>query len=134
MFELVSFTRAVAFAVVYGGIEYRYVNKREVGWVRGGEGFPEKPVLGRFTPYHVFLLLPLFIVVAFVLPLTAWAGNSLLLALVEDIAYFGWRGRWVEKGEWTTNLYGSFGLGGKVIPIWWPISLVVIVLLYLAPF
>ena len=133
MFDLVSFVRSAAVAVVYGGIEYGYVNRKEAEWTRGVEGFFEKPVLGQFTPYHVFLLFPLFVVVAFALPLTAWAGNFFLLGLGEDIAYFGWRRKRVMKGEWTTKILGSFSVGDVVVPTWWPILFLLVVLLYLVP-
>jgi hypothetical protein len=126
--------RSAAFAVIYGGIEYRYINNREEGWTTDGWNFKEKPVFRQFTPYHVFLLLPLFIAVGFSMPLTAWIGDALLIALVEDFSYFAWRGRWVEKGEWTTMLYGSVSIGRKAIPLWWPAFLVVVSLLYLVPF
>jgi hypothetical protein len=133
LFDFASFVRVSAFALIYGGIEYRYVNRFEADWTREIEGFFEKPVFGVFTPYHVFLLLPLFVSVAFVLPITAWAGNCFLVGLVEDIAYFGWRGKWVVKDEWTTKILGSFGWGRLVVPAWWPLSFVLLVFLYLVP-
>lgn len=134
MIDFISFVRTSVFALIYGGIEYRYVNRGEAEWTKGVEGFFEKPVFGVFTPYHVFLLLPLFVSVAFALPITAWAGNSFLAAIVEDVAYFGWRGRWVVKDEWTTKILGSFGVGDVVVPAWWPLSVVLVAVLYLIPF
>ena len=134
MFDLASFIRVSVFAIIYGGIEYRYVNRSEDEWTKNIEGFIEKPVFGVFTPYHVFLLLPLFVSVSFVLPITAWAGNCFLVGLVEDVAYFVWRGKWVMKGEWTTKILGSFGVGDVVVPSWWPLSIVLVILIYLVPF
>lgn len=134
MFDPLSFIRSIAFAIIYAGIEYRYVNNREEGWTKDGYNFREKPLFALYTPYHVFLLLPLFIAVAFTLPLTAWAGNAMLIALVEDISYFGWRVRWIEKGEWTTKLYGSFSLGRRAVPFWYPVFVVCVSVLYIAPF
>jgi hypothetical protein len=87
-----------------------------------------------FTPYHVFLLFPLFVAVAFALPLTAWVGNFFLLGLGEDVAYFGWRKKRVMKGEWTTSILGSFSIGDVVVPVWYPLSLALILLMYLLPF
>jgi hypothetical protein len=134
LFELLAFIRSAAFAVIFGGIEYRYVNYREEGWTTDGWNFKEKPVFGQYTPYHVFFVMPLFIAVGFTLPLTAWIGDALLIALVEDISYFAWRGRWVEKGEWTTKLYGSIGIGRRAIPLWWLAFFFLVSLFYLAPF
>ena len=133
MFDAASFLRAVAFAAVYAGIEYRYVNRREVDWTGTTGGFGEKPVLSIFMPYHVYLLLPLFAVVAFAWPLTEWVANGLVLAVVEDAVYFAWRGRRVAKGEWTSTLIGSFSVGGFVVPTWWVLDVVVAAGLYLAP-
>ena len=85
------------------------------------------------TPYHAFFLLPLFILAAFALPVTAWADNTFLLAVAEDVAYFAWRGKAVRKGEWTTTLFGSFKVGRLVIPIWWPLDMLVAAALYAVP-
>ena len=133
MFEATSFLRVVAFALVYAGIEYRYVNRYERDYTKTAEGFVEKPVFRVFAPYHVYLLLPLFALVSFVLPMTAWVANGLVLAVLEDIAYFAWRGRMVEKGEWTTTIVGSFSVGGFEIPTWWPIDILAAAALYLLP-
>ncbi len=133
MFDPASFIRATVFAVIYAGIEYRYVNRSEAGWTRQVEGFYEKPAFWVISPYHAYLLLPLFIVAAFALPITAWAANTFLVAVVEDIAYFAWRGKAVMAGEWTTTLFGSFKLGGFVIPVWWPLDLLIALVLYLLP-
>ena len=133
MFEPVSFGRVVLAAIVYGGIEYRYVNRREAEWTKRIEGFYEKPAFGKYSPYQLFLLLPLFVVVAYTPSPTAWAANVFLIALVEDISYFAWRGRMVAEGEWTTQLFGSFRMGSIVIPTWWPLDLVVALALYATP-
>jgi hypothetical protein len=133
LFELVSFVRSVAFAIVYAGIEYRYVNRSEAEWTKKVEGFYEKPAFWAISPYQVYLLLPLFIVAAYTLPITAWAGNTLLIAVAEDIAYFAWRGRSVMAGEWTTTLFGSFRIGRYLIPTWWPLETLVILAFYLLP-
>ena len=134
MFDPTSFVRSVAFAVVYAGIEYRYVNRNEAEWTKRMEGFYEKPAFWVVSPYHVFLLLPLFVIAAFALPLTSWAGNTFLIAIVEDIAYFGWRGKFVQPDDWTTTLFGSFRIGRVVIPVWWPLELLVVAGLYVVPF
>src|SRR5215831_14055893 len=133
MFDELSFVRVLAFAVFYAGIEYRYVNRYEKEWTKDAEGFAEKPVFWVITPYHAFLLLPLFIIVSFSPSITAWAANTFLLAVSEDMVYFLWRGRGVAKGDWTTTLFGSFELGGIVIPVWWPLDIAVAVLLYWVP-
>ncbi len=133
MFEIESFLRCLIFAGLYAGIEYRYVNRREEEWTKGVEGFYEKPGFWVISPYHAFLLLPLFIAVAFTFPITAWAANTFLIAVVEDIAYFVWRGKSVMSGEWTTTLFGSFKLGRLVIPIWWPLDLLIAMALFLVP-
>ena len=133
MFDAASFIRVVAFAGIYAGIEYRYVNRYERDYTRTAEGFVEKPALRVFAPYHVYLLLPLFAVVSFVLPLTAWAANCLVLAVLEDSAYFLWRGKRVAKGEWTTTIMGSFSLGGFEVPTWWPLDIAAAALLYALP-
>ncbi len=133
MFDAASFLRVVAFAVIYAGIEYRYVNRYEREYTKTAEGFVEKPVFGVFAPYHVYLLLPLFALVAFVPTFTTWVGNGLVLAVLEDAAYFAWRGKRVTKGEWTTKIIGSFSIGGVEIPTWWPVDLLVAAAFYLAP-
>jgi hypothetical protein len=133
LFEPASFVRAVVFGIIYAGIEYRYVNRSEADWTKKTEGFFEKPVFWVIPPYQLYLLLPLFITAAFALPLTAWAANTFLIAVVEDIAYFAWRGKSVMSGEWTTTLFGSFRLGRFVIPVWWPLDLIVAAALYLIP-
>ncbi|MBI3840984.1 MAG: hypothetical protein HY297_03390 [Thaumarchaeota archaeon] len=134
MFDSWSFARIAAFAVVYAGIEFRYVNRSEAEWTKKMDGFLEKAAFWVVAPYHAYLLLPLFIIVAFTLPVTAWAGNTFLLAVLEDVAYFVWRGKAVVKGEWTTTFFGSFNLGRLVVPVWWPLDVLVAVGLYLAPF
>ena len=133
MFDPASFLRVLAFGIIFAGIEYRYVNKREEGWTATGEGFLEKPAFWVITPYHAFFLLPLFIVSAFTLPITAWAGNTFVLAVIEDIVYFVWRGRRVAKADWTTTLFGSFSIGRYVIPNWWPLDTLVAAALFLVP-
>jgi len=133
LFDLPSFARAVAFGVVYAGIEYRYVNRRESDWTHRIEGFYEKPAFWVISPYQAYLLLPLFVIASFTVPLTAWAANTFVVAVVEDAAYFVWRGKGVMKGEWTTTLFGSFRLGRFVVPAWWPMGVLVAAALYLAP-
>ncbi|QQG48056.1 MAG: hypothetical protein HY247_04635 [archaeon] len=134
MFDPVSFVRILAFAVVYAGVEYRYVNRSEAEWTKKVKEFPEKPVFWVIAPYHLYLLLPLFVIVSFTSSITAWAGNTFLLAVFEDIAYFGWRGRSVIEGEWTTTLFGSFRIGRWIVPIWWPLDAMIAAGLYFAPF
>lgn len=133
MFELVSFVRSFAFAAIYAGIEYRYVNRAEADWTKSTAGFYEEPAFWRMSPYQVLLLFPLFIVSGYTLPVTAWAGNVFLIATVEDIAYFLWRGKFVLAGEWTTTLMGSLRVGRYVIPFWWPLTALVAFGLYFLP-
>lgn len=133
MFDSASFVRATAFAIIYAAIEYKYVNRSEADWTKQVEGFQEKPAFWVIWPYHAYLLLPLFIVAAFTFPVTAWAANTFLVAVLEDIAYFAWRGKAVVAGEWTTTLFGSFKLGRFVIPVWWPLDLLIALVLYLVP-
>lgn len=133
MFDPGSFVRVVVFAVIYAGIEYRYVNRYEREPAGSGV-FSEKPVFWVMTPYHVFLLLPMFIVAAYSPSISAWAGNTFFLAVIEDVAYFVWRGKSVIEGEWTTTLFGSLRAGGYVVPTWWPLDSVVAAALFLLPF
>lgn len=133
MFELASFLRSFTFAVIYAGIEYKYINRAEAEWTRNTPGFYEEPAFWRISPYQALLLLPLFVVSAYTLPVTAWAGNVFLITTVEDIAYFLWRGRSVVAGEWTTTLMGSFSVGRYVIPFWWPLTAFVALGLYFLP-
>ena len=133
MFDFTSFARILAFAIVYAGVEYRYVNRYESEWAGGEEVYTERFLFSVVRPYHLYLLLPMFIVVSFSWPITAWAGNVFALAILEDVFYFVWRRKKVRKGEWTTRLMGSLSLGGLVLPLWWPTDAVVAVALYLAP-
>jgi hypothetical protein len=130
LFDPASFVRVTIIAVIYAGIEYRYVNRYEREWTRTAEGFNEKPVFWVITPYHFYLLLPLFVVVSYSSSITAWAGNALFLAVLEDAVYFVWRGRGVDKRDWTTTLVGSFRVGPIEVPAWWPLDLIVAVALY----
>jgi hypothetical protein len=134
LFDPASFVRAAVFAAIFAGIEYRYINRAEAEWTKKVEGFFEKPVFWVISPYHVYLLLPLFITAAFTFSITAWAANTFLVAVLEDVVYFVWRGRMVMAGEWTTTLFGSFRIGKFVIPTWWPLDLVVAIGLYVLPF
>ncbi len=134
MFDPQSFLRVVAFAVVFAGLEYRYVNRYEREWTKTAEGFVEKPVFWVISPYHLYLLLPLFILVSAAFPLTAWAGNAFLLAVLEDAVYFVWRGRWVDRRDWTTTLFGSFRVGRFEIPFWWPLDIALAAILFWVPF
>lgn len=133
MFDPASFLRVVAFGVIYAGIEYRYVNRHEREWTKTAEGFVEKAVFWEISPYHLYLLLPLFVVASFALPITAWAGNVFFVAVLEDIAYFAWRGRSVNKGEWTTKLLGSARVGRFEVPLWWPLDILVAGILFWVP-
>jgi hypothetical protein len=130
LFDPASFVRVAIIAVIYAGIEYRYVNRYEREWTRTAEGFNEKPVFWVITPYHFYFLLPLFVVVSYSSSITAWAGNALFLAVLEDAVYFVWRGRGVDKRDWTTTLVGSFRVGPMEVPAWWPLDLIVAVALY----
>jgi hypothetical protein len=134
LFDPAAFIRVVAFGIVYAGIEYRYVNRYERDWTKTAEGFVEKPVFWEISPYHLYLLLPLFVIVSYSTSLTAWAGNTFFLAVLEDIVYFAWRRSPVSKKDWTTTLMGSFRLGKMEIPAWWPIDLTVAAALFLLPF
>ena len=133
MLEEISLLRSLVFDIVFAGIEYRYINRREEEWTKSVEGFAEKPAFWLISPYQAYLLMPLFIVAGSALPLTAWAANVFLIALVEDIAYFVWRGRGVVKGEWTTQLFGSFNLARVEVPIWWPLALALAAVLSAIP-
>ena len=133
MLDAVSFVRAAAFAFFYAGIEYRYVNRKDADWTRTMEGFFEKPALWKLSPYQLYLLLPVFVIVSYAPSLSAWAGNTLLVIFGEDILYFAWRGRWVAPGEWTTTLLGSFRVGRFVVPAWWIPAALGALALYLAP-
>ncbi len=132
MFEAASFVRVAAFGVVYAGIEYRYVNRYERELVAAAGGEVEKPVFWVMLPYHLYLLLPLFVIVSYSPSLTAWAGNLFFLAALEDMAYFAWRRTPVSKRDWTTRLMGSFRVGPMEIPFWWPLVAVVAAALFWA--
>ncbi len=128
MFDLASFARVLAFAVVYAGIEYRYLNRYE-------KAFPsERPVFGLIMPYHLFFLLPLFIITSYTPAVTAWAGNVLSLAVAEDVVYFAWRGKAVTRQDWTANLVGSFDAGGTAVPFWWIVCGLAAAALFLVSF
>lgn len=133
MFDPASFLRVVVFGVIYAGIEYRYVNRYGEERTKTAEGLPEKPVFWEISPYHLYLLFPLFVAVSFSFSITAWAGNGLVLAVLEDVAYFVWRGKAVRAGEWTTRLFGSFRVGDFVIPVWWPVDILLAVALFWIP-
>lgn len=134
MFDTASFLRIIVFAAFYAGIEYRYINRSESEWVNGKEVYREKFLFWVVRPYHLYFLLPMFIAVSFALPLTAWAGNTFFLAVAEDIGYFLWRGKGVRKGEWTTRWFGSVKVGGLVVPLWWPVDILVAVAFFVVPF
>jgi len=133
LFDPGSFLRVAVFGVIYAGIEYRYINRYEREFPTTAEGVSEKAVFWVITPYHLFLLLPLFVAVSFILPITAWAGNTFFLAVLEDIVYFAWRGKSVTADDWTTTLFGSFSVGRFVIPVWWPLDILVAAALFWAP-
>lgn len=133
MFDPASFVRVVAFAAVFSAIEYRYINKKEAGFDRAAGVHDEKPIFWVISPYHLFFLLPLFIIASFSFSVTAWAGDTFVLAVLEDMAYFAWRGSGVAKGEWTTRLFGSIGVGKAVVPVWWPLDLLVALALFVLP-
>lgn len=128
MFDPASFVMVAAFAVVYSAIEFRYLNRYE-------KDFPsEKPVVGSVLPYHAYFLLPLFFIVSYTLPVSAWFGNLFFIVAAEDIIYFAWRGKAVTRQDWTANLVGNFKIGGAVIPAWWVPCIVAAAALYLVPF
>jgi hypothetical protein len=134
LFDPTSFFRVVVFAVIFAGIEYRYVNRRERDLDGPGSVFSEKPVFSVVTPYHLFLLLPLFVIVSYSPSVSAWAGNTFLLAVAEDMSYFVWRKKGVSKADWTTKLLGSVGTGPVTIPAWWPVDLLLAVLFFWVPY
>jgi hypothetical protein len=133
LFDLFAFIRIVGFAVLFGCLEYRYIYRREAPWTKEVEGFNEEPAFWIIGPYQAYLVLPAFVVVALSPSITAWAGNAFLVAFLEDVAYFVWRGTWVRSGEWTTRLFGTFTVAGKVFPAWWPMAFAVAVAFYLMP-
>jgi hypothetical protein len=53
--------------------------------------------------------------------------------VLEDIVYFGWRGKLVTAGDWTTTLFGSVKVGGLVIPVWWPLDILLAAALFWLP-
>jgi len=150
--KLTSLLGSVVFAVWYGFLEYYYHPWTE--WTP----LP-KVKLYMFSEYSLFFMLPVIVFVAFYpfiddlashAPLTSklstllWCiGNSILLPLVEDIAYFlPWRifypvpgdpygGKWIQAGEWTTKILGYVTIAGIVIPIWHLITAPAIIALYL---
>jgi hypothetical protein len=130
LFDPGSFVRVVIFGLIYAGIEYRYVNRLEKEWTKTTEGFSEKPVFWVISPYHFYLLLPLFIVASYTPDISAWAGNTFFLAVLEDVVYFVWRGKAVSKSDWTTTLMGSVRVGSMEIPLWWPLDILVALGLY----
>ncbi|MCL4356235.1 MAG: hypothetical protein JRN56_04830 [Nitrososphaerota archaeon] len=133
MFDPVAFIRVIAFGIVYAGIEYKYINRHERDWTKTAEGFVEKPVFWQISPYHFYLLLPLFVIASFSSSVTAWAGNTFFLAALEDMVYFVWRGSVVSKNDWTTTLMGSFRVGKMEVPVWWPIDIAAAVALFVLP-
>lgn len=133
MFDPGSFVRVVVFGIIYAGIEYRYVNRYEAEWTKSAPGFKEKPVFWVISPYHFYLLLPLFVAASYSPSLTAWAGNAFFLAVIEDAVYFIWKRRPVAKEDWTTTLMGSFRVGPIEVPIWWPLDTLVAAALFWLP-
>ena len=133
MFDPGSFVRVVVFGIIYAGIEYLYVNRREADWTKNAEGFNEKPVFWAITPYHFYLMLPLFVVASYAPSLSAWAGNTFFLAVIEDAVYFIWRRKPVAKRDWTTTLMGSFRLGRMEVPVWWPLDTMIAAVLFWLP-
>ena len=125
MFDPGSFVRVAAFGVVYAGIEYRYVNRYEREPVATAVGAAEKPVFWAILPYHLYLLLPLFVIASYSPSFTAWGGNAFFLAALEDMAYFAWRRIPVSKKDWTTTLMGSFKVGPMEVAYWWAVDLLV---------
>jgi len=133
LLELLSLARSALFAILFAGVEHRYINRREAPWTKEVPGFFEKPAFWLISPYQAYLLFPIFVLVGIASSLTAWAANTFLIAFLEDMAYFVWRGEWVRSGEWTTQLLGSFTVAGKAVPVWWPLALVIAVAFYLMP-
>jgi hypothetical protein len=134
LLEPYSFVRVIAVAAIFAGLEYRYVNNREKGSSGAVADFKERPVFSTIYPYHLYFVLPLFVLASFALPLTAWAANVFLLATLEDALYFVWRRKWIQPGDWTTKMFGSFRVGGATIPTWYPLALAAAAALYAAPF
>ncbi|HKT22277.1 MAG TPA: hypothetical protein VJR06_06710 [Nitrososphaerales archaeon] len=130
MFDPASFVRVIIFGIIYAGIEYRYVNRSEADWTKTAEGFSERPLFWAITPYHFFLLLPLFVVASYAPSITAWAGNVFFLAVIEDAVYFIWRRRPVAKADWTTTLMGSIRFGPMEVPVWWPLDTLIAAVLF----
>ena len=133
MLELLPLARSVLFAVLFAGIEYRYINRKEVGWKDGLDQEGERPAFWVISPYQLYLLFPIFIVVGFSASVSAWVANTFAIALLEDVAYFVWRRAWVKRGEWTTLMFGSFEVAGKAVPAWWPLALTISLACYLMP-
>ncbi len=134
MLDTAALARILAFAVIYAGVEFRYINRSEADWADGKEVYREKFIFWVVRPYHLYLLLPMFIAVSYSPSLTAWAGNTFLMAVAEDMAYFAWRGKGVRSGEWTTRWFGEVKVRGLVLPLWWPVDALVAVAFFTAPF
>ncbi|HXW37249.1 MAG TPA: hypothetical protein VEJ36_05040 [Nitrososphaerales archaeon] len=134
MFDFYSALRIGGFAVLFSGFEYFVVNRREANGSSAPSVLGAKPIFMEFYPYHLLFVLPVFIVVSYSASISAWAANVFLLALVEDALYFAWRGRWIVRGDWTAQTFGSFSVGGRVIPNWYPFALLAAAGLYAAPF
>jgi hypothetical protein len=118
--------------VFYAGLGYRYASRRGKEWTTKAGGFFERPAFWKISPYQAYLLFPIFAIAGYAMPLKAWAGNTLLIIALEDIACV-WRGSWVRAGEWTTTLFGSVGVGGGLVPAWWIPSVLLVLALYWVP-
>jgi len=107
---------SVIVAVFYGFLEWRYINNEEKNPAETN-ALNERSVINYLRPYHFFMAL-LFALISYSPDWFEWVVGFLLMILVEDIAYFLMRGRWIREGEWTTKLMGSLKLG-IVIPNWY---------------
>ncbi|RME85181.1 MAG: hypothetical protein D6785_04750 [Planctomycetota bacterium] len=140
---LCSIGTAIIFGAIYGVIEYYAIQEK------AGYPFPKGAFLEKFSFYHIWMMAPIFLLVAFapLFPflwaekkkwpyLLAGVANFFLAVTVEDGFWFICRvlyplkedslgGQWIQKGEWTAR-WGSLELGFGVIP-WWYFGVIVFV-------
>ena len=135
--HITSFFATLFFAVSYGYLEWRFVALE-----RG------TPVVLGFADYHLFPMLPIFLVVSysalldnmlhavkgephlFLRPILVGSGHMVLSVVVEDAAYFLWGGIWITPQNWTAR-WGYVTIAGAVIPYWYILSVALALALYI---
>ncbi|HEX2230737.1 MAG TPA: hypothetical protein VHG34_00960, partial [Nitrososphaeraceae archaeon] len=121
-----------------------------------------KPIIGNMYQYHLFPMLFIFVLISFaalwddmafkllgrhkrIKALMLGFANLIAAVTIEDLAWFVNRslvpladdpkgGQLMQFSDWTSMHLGAIEVGSFVIPIWYLISLVLVVLLYYGAF